>query len=55
MNNLARENLETAMDALAGFLEADGALPETLVVVGGCALISLGPTCRTLGAHPGRE
>jgi hypothetical protein len=39
--------LEQALSALAGFLEADGAAQETLVVIGGGALIALGIVSRT--------
>lgn len=47
MNRLAPETLQSALSALAGFLEADAAAPETLVVIGGSALISLGIVSRT--------
>jgi len=47
MSRLAPETLQQALDALAGFLEADGAKPETLVVIGGSALITLGIVSRT--------
>lgn len=42
MNTLSPDSLEQALTALAGFLEADGAAHETLVVIGGGALIALG-------------
>lgn len=61
MSHLAPETLQSALDALAGFLEADGAAPETLVVIGGSALITLGIVSRTTkdvdimaGVHPER-
>jgi hypothetical protein len=47
MNHLAPETLQNALSALAGFLEADGAEPESLVVIGGSALITLGIISRT--------
>lgn len=47
MAQLAPENLQEVFSALAGFLEADGAAPERLVVIGGSALISLGFVSRT--------
>jgi hypothetical protein len=47
MARLAPETLPQALSALAGFLEADGASPETLVVIGGSALITLGIVSRT--------
>lgn len=39
---LSHDNLEPVLTALAGFLEAADAPRETLVVIGGSALISLG-------------
>lgn len=47
MTRLAPDTLQQALSALAGFLEADGAAPETLVVIGGSALITLGIVSRT--------
>lgn len=47
MARLAPETPPQALSALAGFLEADGASPETLVVIGGSALITLGIVSRT--------
>lgn len=47
MTRLSPENLQQALNALAGFLEADGAAPESLVVIGGSALITLGIVSRT--------
>lgn len=47
MNRLAPQTLQEALKALAGFLEADGATPESLVVIGGSALITLGFVSRT--------
>lgn len=47
MSRLAPQSLQQALSALAGFLEADGAAPESLVVIGGSALISLGIVSRT--------
>ncbi len=47
MNRLAPQTLQEALSALAGFLEADGAAPESLVVIGGSALITLGFVSRT--------
>jgi hypothetical protein len=47
MSRLAPETLQLALSALAGFLEADGAAPESLVVIGGSALITLGIVSRT--------
>lgn len=47
MIRLAPQTLQQALSALAGFLEADGAAPESLVVIGGSALISLGMVSRT--------
>jgi hypothetical protein len=47
MSRLAPETLQQALSALAGFLEADGAAPESLVVIGGSALITLGIVSRT--------
>lgn len=47
MNQLAPETLQSVLNALAGFLEADGATPETLVVIGGSALIAMGIVSRT--------
>ncbi|CAN5878119.1 hypothetical protein BH11VER1_BH11VER1_20440 [soil metagenome] len=47
MNRIAPENLQHALSALASFLEADGAAPETLVIIGGSALIALGIVSRT--------
>jgi hypothetical protein len=47
MSRLAPETLQQALSALAGFLEADGAAPESLVVFGGSALITLGIVSRT--------
>lgn len=47
MVRLSTENLEQALNALAGFLEEGDAPHETLVVVGGLALISLGLISRT--------
>lgn len=46
MQRLAPDTLQHALDALASFLEADGAAPETLVVIGGSALITLGIVSR---------
>lgn len=43
---LAPDTLPQALNALAGFLEAEGAAPETLVVIGGSALIALGIVSR---------
>lgn len=61
MNRLAPETLQSALSALAGFLEAEGAAPETLVVIGGSAMITLGFVTRTTkdvdimaGVDPGR-
>jgi hypothetical protein len=61
MSRLAPETLQQALSALAGFLEADGAAPESLVVIGGSALITLGIVSRTTkdvdimaGVDPGR-
>ena len=47
MNRLSSESLEQALNALAGFLEADGSGHETLVVIGGGALLALGIVSRT--------
>jgi hypothetical protein len=47
MIRLAPQTLQQALSALAGFLEADVAAPESLVVIGGSALISLGIVSRT--------
>ena len=47
MSRLAPETLQQALSALAGFLEADGAAPESLVVIVGSALITLGIVSRT--------
>ena len=47
MNPLAPESLQHALTALAGFLEADRATPERLIVIGGSALIALGIVTRT--------
>lgn len=47
MNLLKAELLLQALSALAGFLEADDATPERLVVIGGSALIALGIVSRT--------
>lgn len=47
MKDLSAENLEQALSALAAFLEDAGAPRETLVVIGGSALISLGLIFRT--------
>lgn len=47
MNTLSPDSLEQALSSLAGFLEADGAAHETLVVIGGSALIALGIVSRT--------
>lgn len=47
MKKLSTENLEGALSALAAFLEEAGAPHETLVVIGGSALISLGLISRT--------
>jgi hypothetical protein len=47
MTRLSSDSLEQALTALAGFLEADGAAHETLVVIGGGALIALGIVSRT--------
>lgn len=47
MNRLAPNTLQQALNALAGFLEADRATPESLVVIGGSALIALGIVSRT--------
>lgn len=61
MTHLAPETLQQALSALAGFLEADGAAPESLVVIGGSALLALGIVSRTTrdvdilaGVDPGR-
>lgn len=42
MNRLSPDNLEQVLHALAAFLEEANAAPETLVVIGGSALLSLG-------------
>ncbi|CAN5697747.1 hypothetical protein BH11VER1_BH11VER1_42450 [soil metagenome] len=42
MSQLSLHNLEQAMSALSGFLEDADAAHETLVIIGGSALISLG-------------
>lgn len=47
MPRLAPDTLQHALEALASFLEADGAERETLVVIGGSALITLGIVSRT--------
>jgi hypothetical protein len=47
MTKLSTKNLEDALSALAAFLEDAGASHETLVVIGGSALISLGLISRT--------
>lgn len=47
MSRLAPESLQHILNALAGFLEAAGAEPEILVVIGGSALITLGIVSRT--------
>jgi hypothetical protein len=47
VNRLAPHTLQEALKALAGFLEADGAAPESLVVIGGSAMITLGFVSRT--------
>jgi hypothetical protein len=47
VNTLSPDSLEQALSTLAGVLEADGAAHETLVVVGGGALIALGIVSRT--------
>lgn len=47
MNNLSNNNLEQALGALGAFLEDADAAHETLVVIGGSALISLGYISRT--------
>jgi hypothetical protein len=61
MNRLSPDTLQNALSALAGFLEADEAAPESLVVIGGSALITLGFVSRTTkdvdimaGVHPER-
>lgn len=46
MLRLAPDTLQLALSALAGFLEADRAAPESLVVIGGSALITLGIVSR---------
>ena len=47
MPRLAPDTLQHALEALASFLEADGAERETLVIIGGSALITLGIVSRT--------
>ncbi len=47
MNRLSTDSLEQALSALAGFLEAEKAAHEALVIVGGGALIALGLVSRT--------
>lgn len=47
MNRLSSENLEQALAALSGFLDDAGTPRETLVIIGGSALISLGLISRT--------
>ena len=47
MTRLSNENLEQALTALSGFLDDAGAPRETLVIIGGSALISLGLISRT--------
>lgn len=47
MKKLSTKNLEAALSALAAFLEEAEAPHETLVVIGGSALISLGLISRT--------
>ena len=61
MNRISPDSLEQALSALAGFLEADRAAHEALVVIGGGALIALGIVSRTTkdvdimaGVDPGR-
>jgi hypothetical protein len=44
---LSNDNIEPVLTALAGFLEEADAPRETLVVIGGSALISLGLVTRT--------
>lgn len=47
MNRLSPDNLQEALHALAGFLEAAESPRETLVIIGGSALITLGIVSRT--------
>lgn len=47
MNQLSSANLEEVLHAVAGFLEEADAPAETLVIIGGSALISLGLISRT--------
>lgn len=47
MKQLSPENLQQAFHALSGFLEAAEAPHETLVIIGGSALITLGIVSRT--------
>lgn len=47
MKLLSLDNLEQALSALAAFLEEAGAPHETLVVIGGSAMISLGFIARS--------
>ena len=46
MNHLSPDNLDAALNALSAFLEEEGAAHETLVIIGGTALISLGLVSR---------
>jgi hypothetical protein len=47
MNPISADTLEQALSALAAFLEADQAAPESFVLIGGSALLALGLVSRT--------
>ena len=47
MNPISADTLDEALSALAAFLEADQAAPESFVLIGGSALLALGLISRT--------